>query len=81
MPSRLAGLAGNGAFAAIVVFVAIYALVVDISLPRHGAGMLPTLDVVTWISVGLVVVALIIVHVVIGRQLLLLAKDSGPQPL
>ena len=38
-----------------------------------------TLSVVTWLSVGLVVVALIVVHVAIGKQLLYIGSGSGPR--
>ncbi len=38
---------------------------------------MPVLSVVTWISVGLVILALIAIHVVIGRQLMYLANDGA----
>jgi len=38
--------------------------------------MMPALSVITWISVGMVVLALIGVHVLFGRQLLELAKGG-----
>ena len=42
--------------------------------------MMPVLSVVTWMSVGLVVLALIGVHVVIARHLLALAQ-GGARPV
>jgi hypothetical protein len=39
--------------------------------------MMPVLSVVTWISVGLVVLALIAVHVAIGKQLLSLYRGES----
>jgi hypothetical protein len=41
--------------------------------------MMPVLSVVTWISVGLVVLALVGLHVVIAKQLLSLSRgDARP---
>ncbi len=79
MPPKIARLAGLGAFGACAVFVAIFLLVAWVS--RHTAlgGMMPVLSVVTWISVGLVVLALIAVHVAIGKQLLYLGRGGGPR--
>jgi Na+-transporting NADH:ubiquinone oxidoreductase subunit NqrE len=70
MPPRIARLIGLGAFGAIVVFVAIYALVVYASVPRSTGGIDITQASVTWIALGLVVLAVIGVHVVVGRGLL-----------
>jgi hypothetical protein len=39
--------------------------------------MMETLSVVTWISVGLVVLALIAVHVAIGKELLSLGRGES----
>ena len=81
MPAQLAKLAAAGAYGAIALFSAVYALVVWITLPRRSSGMTPVLDVVTWISLGLVVVALAVVHVVIARQLQYLATRRERRPV
>jgi hypothetical protein len=69
MPPRIARLIGLGAFGAIVVFIAIYALVVYVSVPRSTGGIDSIQAAVTWIAVGLVVLAVVGVHVVVGRGL------------
>jgi hypothetical protein len=76
MPPRIAKLIGLGAFGAIVLFVAIYALVVYASAPRSTGGIDRIEATVTWISVGLVVLALIGVHVVVGRGLLAFSRGT-----
>jgi len=80
MPPKIARLAGLGAFGASVAFVALFVLVAYISRHTATGGMMPELSAVTWISVGLVVLALVGVHVVIGKQLLALAR-GGPRPV
>ena len=75
MPKKFAKLAGLGAFGACVGFVALFGLVVYVSRHTSTGGMMPILSMVTWISVGLVVIALIAVHVAIGKQLL--SVDRG----
>src|SRR6185503_9174330 len=70
MPPKIARLAGLGAFGACAAFVALFAFVAKISSPSATGGMMPALSAVAYISVGLVVLALIGVHVVIGRQLI-----------
>lgn len=79
MPPKIARLAGLGAIGACAGFVALFALIVMISRPSHTGGMTPALSAVTWISVGLVVLALIAVHIVLGRQLIDAAK-GGSRP-
>ena len=77
MPPKIAKLAGLGAFGACVAFIALFAFVAYISRRTPTGGMMPALSAVTWISLGLVVLALIGVHVLIGKQLLLLAKGGS----
>jgi hypothetical protein len=74
MPSKVAKLAGLGAFGACAAFVGLFAYIAYISRHTPTGGMMPALSAVAWISLGLVVLALIAVHIVIGKQLLLLAK-------
>ena len=76
MPPKIAKLAGLGALGAIVLFLALYAFIIKLSSPGHYSGIDVTLGVVTWISIGLVVLALAGLHVVIGRQLLSLGKSG-----
>lgn len=79
MPPKMARLAGLGAFGAIGFFILLFALIAWAS--RHTAlgGMMPALSAVTWISVGLVVFALVVVHVYIGKQLMYLGRGGGPR--
>jgi hypothetical protein len=79
MPPKIARLAGLGAFAACVAFAALFAFVAYISRRTPTGGMMPALSVVSWISIGLVVVALIAVHIAIGRQLLYIGRGGGPR--
>ena len=80
MPPKIARLAALGAFGACAGFVALFAYVAYISRHTPTGGMMPVLSVVTWISVGLVVLALIGLHVVIAKQLFALAR-GGAQPV
>jgi hypothetical protein len=77
MTANYARLGGLGAFGACAGFVALYALVVYVSRHTATGGMMQTLSVVTWISVGLVVLALIAVHVAIGKELLSLGRGES----
>lgn len=79
MPPKIARLAGLGAFGACVAFVALFALVAYASRHTTTGGMMTALSVVTWISVGMVVIALIVVHVAIGKQLLYIASGDRPR--
>ena len=79
MPPKIARLAGLGAFGACVAFVALFAFIAYASRRTATGGMMTALSVVTWISVGMVVIALIVVHVAIGRQLLYIGSGAGPR--
>jgi hypothetical protein len=70
MPPRIAKLVGLGAFGAILFFVALFALIAYGAIPRSTGGIDRIEAAVTWISVGLAVLALIAVHVVVGRGLM-----------
>jgi hypothetical protein len=74
---NLARLGGLGAFGACAGFVALYAFVAYLSRRTATGGMTQTLAVVTWISVGLVIIALIAVHVAIGKELLSLGRGES----
>jgi hypothetical protein len=79
MPPKIARLAGLGAFGACIAFAALFAFVVYISRDTPTGGMMPALSVVSWISIGLVVLALIAVHIVIAKQLLYIGRGGGPR--
>jgi hypothetical protein len=77
MPPKIAKLAGLGAFGASAGLLLMYlALVVLLMRPSPLHGIDFTNAAVAWISLGGLFAALIIVHVVIGKQLLLLAKGA-----
>jgi hypothetical protein len=78
VPPRIAKLAGLGAFAACAGIAALYLLVVFITRPTSSSGMDGTLRFITWLSVAGVILALIAVHVVFGRQLLALSRGDRP---
>ena len=79
MPPKLAKLAGLGAFGVVALFALLYLLVIGTTLPRGSGGMTPVLDVVTWIAIGLVVVAVAVAHVAIAKQLLFIGRGGGPR--
>lgn len=76
MPPRIARLAGLGAFGACAGFAALYALFLFITRPTASSGMDGTLRFLSWFTVAGVILALLVVHLVIGRQLLTLAKGE-----
>jgi len=79
MPPKIARLAGLGALGACVGFLALFVYVAYLSRHTATGGMMPALSAVSWISLGLVVLALIAVHVAISRQLLYLGRGGGPR--
>ena len=79
MSPKVARLAGLGAFGACGLFVVIYAYVAYLSRHTTTGGMMLSLSTVTWISLALVVIALIAAHVPLGRQLLDIANGRGPR--
>ena len=82
MPTSIARLLGIGAYLACGFFVALYLLVAYVSRHTATGGIDTTLEHVTWLSLGGVTLALLAVHHVIGRQLLILGRDGEKgQPL
>ena len=77
MPPKIARLAGLGAFGACLGFVALFALIAVLSAPGRLGGMTLALSAVAWISGGLVLLALVGLHILIGRQLLELSKGGA----
>ena len=74
MPPRIAKLIALGAFGAIVLFVAVFASIVWAAVPSRTGGIDGIQAAVTWISVGLAILAVIGVHVLIARGLLAFAR-------
>jgi hypothetical protein len=77
MPPKIAKLAGLGAFGACAGLFALYLGLVFLTRPRPAGGIDITNAAVAWIALGGVFAALIIIHVVIGKRLLLLADRPG----
>jgi len=63
-----------GAFGACALFVALYAYVAYLSRHTPTGGMMTSLSAVVWISLAVVVLALIAAHVVLGKELIRLAQ-------
>jgi len=80
VPPKIARLAGLGAFAACGGFVLLFLLLAYVSRHTPTGGMMPVLSWVSWISIALVFLALIGVHVYLGRQLLMLAQGKRSAP-
>ena len=74
MPPKIARLVGLGAFGACAAFVALFAYVAFLSRHTPTGGMMPALSAVVWISLAIVVLGLIGVHVLLGKELLRLAE-------
>lgn len=79
MPPKIARLAGFGALGACGAFVALFAYIVYLSRHTPTGGMMPALSVVSWISIGVVVLALIVVHIAISKQLFHIGRGGGPR--
>jgi hypothetical protein len=71
---RIARLAGLGALGAAAGLLAVYAFLVYVTRPVPTGGMNATTAVVTWISLGGLFIALVVVHVVYGRLLMAATK-------
>ena len=80
MPPKLARLAGLGAFAVSVVLLALIVLFIVWTWPSSSSGLDATERFLSWFGVAGVLLALIGVHVVLGRRLLAVARGT-PQPL
>ena len=77
MPPRIAKLAGLGAFAASLGILGMYLLFVYGTRPTATAGMDSTLRFIAWFSVAGVILALVGVHVLFGRQLIALSRGEA----
>ena len=74
---RIQRLAGLGALSVAVPILALYALIAYISTPEPTGGIDWTNATIVYIGVGLVALAVIAVHLVLGRQLLVGARDQA----
>lgn len=82
MPKMIARLLGLGAYAVCVALLALFAVAAFFSRHTATGGIDPTTEYVTWLAMGGVVLAVIGVHLYLGRQLLLIARvDDAPQAL
>jgi hypothetical protein len=77
VPPKIARLAGLGAFGACAGIAALFALFVYITRPTGSAGLDSTERFVAWFAVAGVLLALAVVHVAIGKQLMALAKGES----
>lgn len=76
MPPKIAKLAGLGAFGASAGLLALFLGLVFLTRPLARGGIDAVNAYVTWIALGGLILALIAVHVAIGKQLMLLAKGK-----
>ena len=76
MPPKIAKLAGLGAFGACAGLLALFLGLVYLTRPLARGGIDATNASVAWIALGGLILALIAVHVAIGKQLMLLAKGK-----
>ncbi len=76
MPPKIAKLAGLGAFGACAGLLALLLGLVFITRPLARSGIDATNASVAWIALGGLILALIAVHVAIGKQLMLLARGK-----
>jgi len=77
MPPKYAKLAGLGAYGACAGLLGLFALLMFLTRPVKGGGLLPALSYVTWISLAVVYAALIGAHLAVGKQLMHLGKGGG----
>lgn len=80
MPPGIARLAGFGAYAACVGLAALLVLFIYVTRPSPSSGLDQTERILTWMAVSAVLLALLGVHLMIGRRLLALAKGE-PEPV
>lgn len=80
MPPRIARLAGLGAYGATLGLLLVFALFVFGTRRTQFSGMDGTMRAMSWIAVGGVFVALILVHAMFGRKLLNVSKEVHELP-
>jgi hypothetical protein len=79
MSPKIARLAALGAFGACAAFVALFVYVAWLSSPTPTGGILMSTSVIVYISIAVVVLALIAAHVAIGKQLMHIANGEEPR--
>jgi hypothetical protein len=77
MPPKIAKLAGLGAFAASAGIAALFLLFVYGTRPTPTSGLDGTQRFIAWFTVAGVLLALLGVHVMLGRRLLALARGES----
>jgi len=77
MPPKIAKLIGLGAFAACGGIAALYLLFVYGTRPDASSGMDGTQRFIAWLSVAGVLLALLGVHVLLGRRLFAFARGEA----
>jgi hypothetical protein len=77
MSPKIAQLARLGALGACAAFVALFAYVAYLSSPSPTGGIMLSSSVVAYISLAIVVVALIAAHIAIANQLAYVAKNEA----
>jgi hypothetical protein len=77
MPPKIAKLAGLGALGACGGIAALYALFLYITRPTAFSGLDSTQRLIAWGTVAGVLLALLGVHVLLGRQLLALSRGEA----
>lgn len=80
MPPRLARLAGLGAIGAAAGLLVLAVLFAFITRPGEFAGMDAPNRAIAWGAVAGVLIALSLVHVVIGRQLIAMSRGERREP-
>ena len=76
MPPKFARLAGLGAFGATLGLAALFVLIAWLAMPSARGGIDMTNAIVAWITMGGLFLALILLHVYLGKQLLLMAQGE-----
>lgn len=76
MPPKIARYAGLGAFGGILVFAAIFALILWAVFPRPTNGIDHIESAVTYIALITMFIAIAIVHVAIGRGLMAYSRGE-----
>lgn len=77
MPPKIARLAGLGAFAACGGIAVVYLLFVYLTRPTASSGLDSTERFLAWFTVAGVLLALLGVHLLIGRQLLAVSRGES----
>lgn len=80
MPPKLARLAGLGAFAVSAALLALIVLFIVWTWPHDSSGLDGTERFLSWLGVAGVLLALMGVHIVLGRRLLAVARGT-PEPV